>query len=280
MFGKKAPVERPHSARSLRAITRARARLLLPYAASALVAYVLWLLSAPLRAPPAGVDRRRSTLELDHRRLRDFLLAADDLGRAHKVAKEEVVYSRYARMYNRVVVPPHTDKPVEYDVVGRLWKGDSFEVVSVVPYDPVFKTFTMIREYNPATKMGAYTFPQGSVEPGKHPSPLYAAIAELGEEARLRCLPEQMLEMLDYPASQDKYQRETVHYFLCTAATLEEEKHWRPRDENEVMEIERNVTVAEVKALIKAGVVQANVIASAYLAIEHLRAVGELPMDC
>jgi 8-oxo-dGTP pyrophosphatase MutT (NUDIX family) len=270
----------PRRFSSPRSVARARCApaSLLPWIAAAAAVCAL-LVAVWARGARATANARHPTLDLDHQRLRDLLLALDDLGKAFKHVSDEVAFSRHARLYSRRVIAPNSTAEVDYDVLGRNWREDSFAVVSVVPYDPVSKTFTMIREYNVATKEGALTFPQGCIEPSKHASPLEAAIAELGEEARLECRREDLYELLDHPSSQDKYQREKIHYFLCTEAYQAKDSALFTRDPEEVMYIERNVSVAEIKALIRAGTMQSNVIASAYLAFDYLRAIGELPVD-
>jgi 8-oxo-dGTP pyrophosphatase MutT (NUDIX family) len=192
------------------------------------------------------------------------------------VSPDSVTYSRYARMYNRRVLLPNATTATEFDIVGRVWRGDSFTVVSVIPFDVVGQTFTMLREFNPATAAAAFTFPQGCVEASKHKSPLDAAHAELEEEARLRCDPSAMIPLLDAPSSQDKYQREVVHYFLCTSSRRVAPSDSNARDKEELLFVERHVTVRHLRGLIRAGVLQSNNIASAFLAMDRLRDLGLL----
>lgn len=244
---------------------------------AAAAALCVVLLARP-REPP-GRAAQHGTYRVDQRRLGRLLQAAEDMTKAHAIVRESVAFERYARVYSQLVRQP-SGHEIDFDIVGRLWKDESFAVISVVPYDPATKTFTLIREYSPAARFAVYSFPQGSVEPAKHASPLHAALAELSEESRLRCDPRNMVALLDRPSSQDKYQKEVVHYFLCTAVVSEAKADWKARDKDELMHVESNVSVAEVKAIIRSGLMQSNVIASAFLAIDHLQAVGELSGDC
>lgn len=266
-------------ARSSRSLTHVRARHVAACVLGLGGAVALWLVLSPHRQRPPARPPRHATHSVDRRRLAALLRAAADMTDAHAIVGESVAFQRYARVYSQHVRQP-SGNVVDFDIVGRLWKDESFAVISVVPYDPATKTFTLIREYNPATRSGAYTFPQGSVEPAKHGSPLHAALAELREEGRLRCDPKNMVNLLDRGSSQDKYQKEVVHYFLCTLVVPEAQEEWQARDKDELMHIESAVSVGELKALIRAGVMQSNVIASAFLAIDHLQAVGELSVDC
>jgi 8-oxo-dGTP pyrophosphatase MutT (NUDIX family) len=220
------------------------------------------------------------TLVLDALVLDRSIASLRNLSQMFHVVSESVVYSRYARVYSRRLRHPD-GKEFDYDVWGRNWKNDSFAVVCVVPFDAKDLSFTLIREYNIAHSMHVYSFPQGCYEQSKHASPQVAAEAELDEEARLRCQPSSWITLLDVSAGspQDKFQREKVHYFLCTDSTPLTEGVGRERDAEEDINIERRVSVAQLKALMRSGVMQSNNIAAGMLAIDRLRHDGLLPIE-
>jgi 8-oxo-dGTP pyrophosphatase MutT (NUDIX family) len=206
-------------------------------------------------SPPTPVP----WLPSDTAALSQSIAALHALSKSYTVVSDTVVYSRYARMYARTIrrVDGST---VDYDVLGRVWKNDSFRVVSVVPFSRVSNTFTLIREYNIAHDMHVYAFPQGCVETSKHASPHAAAEAELDEEAQLRCSDGKLISLLEYTARgmpQDKYQRESVFPFLCTAAVRIPLGRGRERDsEEDSMDVVRGVGVKELKGLMRAGLLQ------------------------
>jgi 8-oxo-dGTP pyrophosphatase MutT (NUDIX family) len=247
-----------------------------------LVPLTLVVLACGLRALLHG---RRSgglhpTLVLDALVLHRSIASLRNLSQMFHVVSESVVYSRYARVYSRRLRYPD-GKEFEYDVWGRNWKNDSFAVVCVVPFDARDLSFTLVREYNIAHSMHVYSFPQGCYERSKHVSPQAAAEAELDEEARLRCKPSSWIPLLDTAigSPQDKFQREKVHYFLCTDSTPLTEGFGRERDPEEDINIERRVSVAQLKAIMRAGVMQSNNIAAGMLAIDRLRLDGLLPVE-
>jgi 8-oxo-dGTP pyrophosphatase MutT (NUDIX family) len=153
--------------------------------------------------------------------------------------------------------------------------------VCVVPFDASDMTFTLVREYNIAHAMHVYSFPQGCYERSKHSSAQAAAEAELNEEARLRCAPSALIPLLETPdgSPQDKFQREKVHYFLCADSSRVAEREGRQRDVDEDINIESRVSVAQLKGLMRAGVMQSNNIAAGLLAIDRLRQDGLLPVS-
>lgn len=183
-----------------------------------------------------------------------------------------MVYSRYARVYSRRIQFPN-EQVVDYDIWGRVWRNDSFGVVTIVPFDAATRTFTLIREYNPAHTMFTYGFPQGQMEPAKHGSNFIAAAAELEEEARLKCT--EWVDLMDGNwAPQDKYQRERVWFYLCLRTEKMEEA--RSRDKEEDMDIVEGVTIAQVGELGRGGKMQSNQLAACFLALSALQKLGKL----
>lgn len=102
---------------------------------------------------------------------------------------------------------------------------------------------------------------------------------ELEEEAGLAC--DSWTDLLPSDggtgAPQDKYQRETVHYFLCTAA--KRIGAGKGVDEEEDIEVVQGVTSAQIRELVAAGALQSNNIAAGLMAIDWLRHHGMLPMS-
>ncbi|GAB0493330.1 hypothetical protein MMPV_004610 [Pyropia vietnamensis] len=220
---------------------------------------------------------------------------------AYSILSDTVVYSRYARMYDRRVETPAG--PIAYDVLGRVWKargrgggtdktdgGGSFAVVIAVPYDASTRTFTLIREYSPAHGRRVYGFAGGVVEAGE--APAAAAAREMEEETRTVCAEGgdaasgagsaartdgggAWVDLLGEPeaaagAPQDKYQREVVHYYLCTDAVPVGTGAGRPRDADEVMDVVSGVTADALRTVVRGGGMQSNFMAAALLALDEL----------
>lgn len=190
----------------------------------------------------------------------------------YQVLSDKVVYDRYARVYSRKVQFPD-GKQFDFDVWGRVWKNDSFGVVTVIPFDRETRTFTLIREYNIAHARFSYVFPTGQMERAKHASNEAAAAAELEEEAQLRCNHWSNLLGGDEGrgAPQDKYQREVVFYYLCTDAEHVDDA--AAVDEEEDIEVVHGITSKQLRELVAAGAMQSNQIAAAYLALDRLRSL-------
>lgn len=209
--------------------------------------------------------------------------AKDSLKRfsdSYTVVSETVVYSRFARMYNRVIRHPGTRGTFGYDILGRVWRNDSFAVVSVIPFDTKTGTFTMLKEYNFAHARAVFTFPQGCYQPTKHTSPRTAVLSELNEEAGLGCRDDALVDLLDSTegSPQDKYQREVVHYYLCTSTIPLANGLRQGQDLEEHIIVERHVSVSELKAFVRLGMLQSNNIAGALLAIDKLKELGLLAL--
>eukprot|EP01018_Ginkgo_biloba_P029165 Gb_39617 [translate_table: standard] len=102
---------------------------------------------------------------------------------------EELRYSRYLNVYNRIVEhPPIKEeaestrseaKIVEYDIVGV--KTSSFHFCAVFPYDSLTKSVTLIREYAQGGNCYMYGVPCGGLSE-KHTSLEDCARKELSEE--------------------------------------------------------------------------------------------------
>lgn len=194
-----------------------------------------------------------------------------------KVLSDDVVYDRYARVYAREIRFPN-GKQFSFDIWGRVWKNDSFSVVTVVPFDRATGTFTLVREYNIAHARFVYSFPQGCVERSKHRTNQAAAAAELEEEAQLRC--DNWINLLEgdegVGAPQDKYQRESVFYYLCTDASHVDDPAALDPEEN--IQIVHGVSSTQLRELVAAGALQSNNIAAAVMGMDKLRQLRLLPM--
>lgn len=167
-----------------------------------------------------------------------------------------------------------------FDIWGRVWKNNSFSVVAIVPFHSQTQTFTLVREYNPAHTRHVYGFPQGMVEWGKHETLTNAAASELEEEAHLAC--DHLVSLLSNDdvisggVPQDKYQRESVYFFLCADSKyVDNPAHLD--DEEESLEIVHGVTVEQVHELARAGALQSNNIAAGLMAVEKLRVMRLVP---
>lgn len=255
--------------KTLSSLQLTRRIVLLIFLATLSIVLLSFLLSTFLSQPRVHPDTVTTHALLEALHIRE---------REYHVISDSVVFDNYARVYSRQIQFPN-GRHFIFDVWGRAWRGDSFAVVTVVPFDRGTRTFTLLREYNIAHSRYVYTFPQGMFERSKHQSVENGAAKELEEEAHLRCHEWSNLLGDDkgQGAPQDKYQRETVHYFLCTSATHIDAADAAHRDEEEDIEIVPGVTPAQLKDLIKAGALQSNNIAAALMGIDRLRQLRFLP---
>lgn len=219
-------------------------------------------------------------VQLDAPRVKQAASSLKRITDSYTIVSDNVVYSRFARLYNRVVKHPGTLGTFGYDVLGRNWRNGSFSVVSVIPFDVKTGTFTMLKEYNFAHGRAVFTFPQGCYQPSKHASPREAVLAELNEEAGLKCEGNALHELLAHTqgAPQDKYQREVVHYYLCTDARQLRKELRQGQDLEEHIVVENHVSPPEMKAFMRLGMLQSNNIAGGLLAIDRLKELGLLPL--
>ncbi|KAH9316147.1 hypothetical protein KI387_024774, partial [Taxus chinensis] len=111
-----------------------------------------------------------------------------------KILKEELCYSRYLNVYNRIVEYPPTEevatessdckgKIVQYDIVGS--KTVSFHFCAVFPFDTLMRSVTLIKEYAQGGNCYMYGVPCGGLSE-KHLSLEDCARKELSEEAQLQ----------------------------------------------------------------------------------------------
>lgn len=219
-------------------------------------------------------ERHNATVPTSH-----LLTQLTSLDQKYKTKSENVVYDRYARVYDREIEFPD-GKSFMFDIWGRVWKNNSFSVVAIVPFHSHTQTFTLVREYNPAHTRHVYGFPQGMVEWSKHETLTNAAAAELEEEAHLAC--DHLVSLLSNDdvmsggVPQDKYQRESVYFFLC-ADSKHVDNPAHLDDEEESLEIVHGITVEQVHELARAGALQSNNIAAGLMAVEKLRDMRLVP---
>lgn len=222
---------------------------------------VLLLVLFYLRYTPAPLPRSQQLLS-----------KLSELNAGYSVLEDKVVYSNFARVYARTV--RYSDGTnFTFDVWGRTWRDNSFGVAIAIPFTRTGRrtgSFTLVREYCVAHARFVYSFPAGQVELKKHADARAGAVAELGEEAGLKCT-RPMVSLLgtDGGAPQDKFQREAVHYFLCTDARRDRARH--DRDKEERIQVVPDVSVKDLMALVRAGAMQSNMIAAALMAVEELR---------
>eukprot|EP00898_Chlorokybus_atmophyticus_P008352 jgi/Chlat1/8518/Chrsp80S00641 len=104
----------------------------------------------------------------------------------YRVIKEETVYSRYIKVYDRVVEQPWGPsghrQSVAYDVVSSRHPPHRF--VAVFPYCSSRRSVTLIREYCQGADALVLSLPCGVYEPGRHGTLEDAAVAELSEEVK------------------------------------------------------------------------------------------------
>jgi hypothetical protein len=186
----------------------------------------------------------------------------------YTLCQETLVYSHWRTIYQRIVRMPHDGKMVTYDVVGQ--KGNT---VIVFSWNTSSRTATILREYNPGPHRILYGLAAGVIEEEKHESNARVA-AEHELEEELHLAGGIWYPLLEKPLAMDKYATTMIHAFLVLDAHVVTNP--RPLDEEEDIEIIRNVTIPEIIEFIRRG--EMNVVGSwaALLAIEKLRELGEL----
>jgi hypothetical protein len=187
----------------------------------------------------------------------------------YELCNETTVYSHWRTVYQRIVRMPKNGKMVTYDVVGQKGKGAAI----VFSWNTSSRTATMLREYNPGPHRILYGLAAGLIEEDKHGSnAIVAAEQELEEE--LQVAGGIWYPLLDCPLAMDKYATTMVYAYLVLDA--KEVMHPRPLDEEEDIEIIKNITIPEIMNIIRRG--DMNVVGSwaALLAIEKLRELGQV----
>ncbi|KAH7432992.1 hypothetical protein KP509_07G049600 [Ceratopteris richardii] len=117
---------------------------------------------------------------------------ADSQGK-FQIVKEELCYSRYLNVYNRVIKLPRrrdgkaeaesdVHMTVDYDIVGS--RTVSFHYCTVFPFNTTMKTVTLIKEYAQGANDFLFGVPTGGLSE-KHTSLEDCIRKELSEEAHL-----------------------------------------------------------------------------------------------
>lgn len=181
--------------------------------------------------------------------------------------QEKVMYEGYRNIVRREVILP-TGRHVLFDILTQRHLS-----VVVFVWNTATRTTTLVREYHPGPNKFMLGTVAGMYEVEKHKSVLEAAQHELEEEAQLtttKWYP--LLDNVDVHMPFDKYSTNQFIPFLALDCTPLE--HAKPMDDDEYIEVIHNVSLKEVKNLIKHG--QINVV-STYaitLALEKLRELG------
>eukprot|EP00545_Synedropsis_sp_CCMP1620_P005903 CAMPEP_0119015666 /NCGR_PEP_ID=MMETSP1176-20130426/11388_1 /TAXON_ID=265551 /ORGANISM="Synedropsis recta cf, Strain CCMP1620" /LENGTH=246 /DNA_ID=CAMNT_0006968977 /DNA_START=17 /DNA_END=757 /DNA_ORIENTATION=+ len=186
----------------------------------------------------------------------------------YAVLEESVLFSRWRILYQRLVRMPNGNV-VDFDVVGQ--KGADGAAI-IFAWNSQTKTATLCREYNPGPNKILCGLAAGLIEGDKHSDPKMAAECELEEEIHLAG--GTWHELTESPLAMDKYATTLIHAFLVIDA--QPVANPRPLDDEEDIEILTNVSVDEIKRMIRQGGM--NVVGSwaALLGLEKLRELGEI----
>lgn len=115
----------------------------------------------------------------------------------------------------------------------------------------------------------------GGCEDEKHEDPQHAAVLELEEEAHLKggTWYNLMEGEGEEGVAADKYSTCPFHFYLVVDPVREVEKNARKRDEEELLVVHREVTLVEVRRLIRKGKMTVPGACASLLAMEKLRAL-------
>jgi hypothetical protein len=208
-------------------------------------------------------------------------------------SRELITESKWRTLRRDTVLNVRKQTVSEFDVVGC--GGDQRGAVTMFVWNSTSSTATLIREYNPSVKRCIFGVAAGSIDGDKHVSPMQAAAFELSEEAQLKggrwikltttsssersakaSVSASMLansaEAVEVGVAQDKYIQQMFHAFLVIDPVVDENP--RQLDDEEDIEIVRNVTIHSILQMIKTG--ELNIVGgwTALLAIEKLREIG------
>lgn len=199
-----------------------------------------------------------------------------------KILKEELRYSRYLNVYNRVVqYPPSKEevadpskcerKIVEYDIVGA--KTRSFHFCAVFPYDTLTKSVTIIKEYAQGGNCYMYGVPCGMLSE-KHQSLEDCVRMELSEEAQLqggnlvKLIPDGHPGLLEV-----KWSRNRFTPFLVLDPKRDAKP--QPMDPEEVIEI-LTVDIPALKEIMYGGYMMLPSVVTCTMALKYLQDQGLL----
>ncbi|KAJ3412285.1 hypothetical protein HDV05_000996 [Chytridiales sp. JEL 0842] len=174
------------------------------------------------------------------------MLKADE---GFPVVGEEVRgYKRFLQVWQRKTQLP--GQVVEWDVVGHAAENPAFCVV--FPFFTKTKTTTLLLEYMQGINRIRYSLVAGAFDRKKHKTISDTATSELSEEAyltggRMVCLlPEAHEGVMEV-----KWCRNRFIPFLCIDPEIDPNP--LPRDAEELIQLERDVTMEELDEIIVSG---------------------------
>ena len=182
-----------------------------------------------------------------------------------EVVREKELFRRYQTVYQRDVRYP-SGAVVSFDVTAN--RASEHKSVFVFPFCTKTGSATLLREYEPGQNRATMSVVAGMYEADKHEDLESAARAELHEEAGL-CGGELMTLAEDVAA--DKYSMNKFYYYLALDCETEEIGE---RDAEEWIQVERGVSLEQVKRIVEEGQMNAPNSVTALLALEKLRVMG------
>ncbi|XP_024537440.1 uncharacterized protein LOC112350151 [Selaginella moellendorffii] len=187
-----------------------------------------------------------------------------------QILKEELRYSRYLNVYNRIVeYPPDAQdarKVVEYDIVGS--RTVSFHFCAVMPFDSKSKLVTLIKEYAQGSNGMMFSLPCGGLSKS-HTSLEDCAMKELSEEAHLH--DGKLVKLIgdDHPGLLEvKWCRNRFTPYLILDPLIDPNP--RPRDSEEYMEIVR-VDLEELDKIMFSGQMMLPSIVTCSMGLRYLK---------
>ena len=150
--------------------------------------------------------------------------------------------------------------------------------VFVLPFNTKTKHFTLVEEFHPGPNQQMKGLIAGMFEPKHGGSAEKAAIWELSEEARLKLGEESKLISLAPDArggfSQDKYS--SAHFLPFLALDCVEDTRPRPRDREENIQVHHDISVDDLRKLVKEGKLNMASTSFAMMGIHYLEENGML----
>lgn len=191
-----------------------------------------------------------------------------------RIVKEELCYSRYLNVYNRVVEFPRKkteetnaeSRTVQYDIVGS--KTVSFHYCVVFPFISCTKSVTLIREYAQGANDFLYGVPCGGLSE-KHESLEDCVRKELSEEAHLqggrliKLIPDGHPGILEV-----KWCRNRFSPYLVLDPKMDLAP--QPQDPEEIIE-SLNVDIPTLKEIMYGGNMMLPSIVTCNMALDYLR---------
>ena len=160
-----------------------------------------------------------------------------------------------------------------FSVFGRSENDVS---VFVLPFNTKTKAFTLVEEFHPGPNRHMKGLIAGMFEPKHGGSAEKAAIWELSEEAKLKLGEESKLISLAPDArggfSQDKYS--SAHFLPFLALDCVEDTRPRQRDREEDIQVHREVSVDDLRKLIREGKLNMASTSFALMGIGYLEGNG------